>query len=947
MSKPKGFILLPVVVGLTLVAALAYYMTREGAMNVDINSSEMKIADAKNVAEAGIRYATQDLNSRGCNNYPTSYGPIKLDADRSFSVNQVGTAVTSGSGLTLSSDGTIGDTKANITSPLTPIYGEPAQSVTLNSTTGIDDTYLDGKPCCTTTPNYALTTMILSWGTNAEVRPLMKFDLSSIPKGSNIISATLKLTPISISTGSYTVNLYRMTSDWNPLTTTWNASAAGLPWTTAGGDYDGTTLEAQSTISSLAVQSFDIQSLVSKWVSGSAKNYGLILAVPPVNTNISYASSQTPASQPQLVVNFVGPRSHVFLKGASGKDTYITPGDASVSSPPLADKNFGKDAELILDNGFKVAFPLIKFDLSTIPPGAKLAYANLVMTLSTHPTAAFGNSSSNGTIPKGTAQISIHKMLQDWKEGTGTSSSMTNDGVSWNWADKTTNRIWGNPPGFNNTQPTPMLPAYPSPQVNGNIGLLPSFINSKLQPGWNGSTAAGNWKDGSQGGYYDVTYDEKYSTSPPYYVPYNLVKFFQADNLTKITNSSDTNKPQWDITSIVSDWMADPTQNHGLIIRADSELGQAKFYSFEQVSPFDRPTIEMGYYMPCNTPKPVTVSNVFSPATIQKTQTSTLIITLFNPTSSPLNIISVKDNLPLNMSLATLPSNLTSSCTGGGAAITWSNTVSSGITTFNMTGGQIPASGSCTISAIVKPNLSAITVSTPLTNTILPNDVVTNQTSAPTNPFFSSAQLTVLPSVTLNPTADTAIWKTASLATSNCGVCAELAASTPNSNQVNSLFKFDLSGIPAASTLTSVKLRLYVTQIVNRDAGQVLTLQASPVTASWVEGTDNVVSSTGGVTWKKRSTALGNWSAQGGDFSAVNAATTTIPGSFVGTLGSGMWVEFDVTVAARAMFTSPATNFGFHVQETTVLTLSNEVRLASRENTTPAGTAPQLVISYY
>jgi hypothetical protein len=198
----------------------------------------------------------------------------------------------------------------------------------------------------------------------------------------------------------------------------------------------------------------------------------------------------------------------------------------------------------------------------------------------------------------------------------------------------------------------------------------------------------------------------------------------------------------------------------------------------------------------------------------------------------------------------------------------------------------------------------------------------------------------------LNPTADTAIWKTATLATSNCGVCAELATSTPNANQVNSLFKFDLSGVPAASTVTNAKLRLYVTQIVNRTVGQALTQQASPLIASWLEGTDNVVTSTGGATWKNRSTALGKWGVQGGDFSAVNAATTTIPGSFAGTPGSGMWIEFDVTAAAQAMVTSPTTNFGFHVQETTVLTLSNEVRLASRENTTPAGTAPQLVITY-
>jgi hypothetical protein len=933
MLKRKGFILLPVVIGLSLIAAIAYFMTRESAMNVDINSSEMKIADAKSVAEAGFRYKKQLLDSAGCTGYSTTADTVNLDASRSFTV--IAGSI-SGTNISISSDGTVGDTKVNVTNPLTPIYGEPIQSITLDSTTGIDDTYLDGKPCCTTTPNFAYPGMLLSV-TSAQTRPLMRFDLSKIPQGSTILTASLKLTATTV-TGilpPYTVRLHRMTTNWDPLVATWNIPAAGASWTTLGGDYDASTPEASSDISKTGLQTFDIKSLVSKWVNKIHPNYGLILMPPTLNPGITYSSSQTPASQPQLLVTFTGPRKHTLLRGNSGQDTYIsgeTPANNPIITKDLTPLNFGKDPELVLDNGVKVAFPLIKFDLSAIPPGAKLAYANLVLTISTPPTAAFGNSSSNGTIPKGTAQTSIHKMLQDWKEGTGTAAALTNDGASWDMADKSSNRIWGNPPGFNNTVPTPMLPAYPTPPVPvyGNIGLSPLFINSKLQPGWNKSTFAGNWKDGTQGGYYDVTYDAQY----PNYAPYQLVKFFDVDNITKKINSGDN--ISWDITPIMSDWLASPTENNGLLIRADSELGQAKFHSFEQASPFLRPTIEMGYYMPCSSPKPVGVSNAFSPATIYKSQNSTLTITLANSNPTAMTITSVKDVLPANLS-AILP--VTTSCSGTsvGASTTKQITAS---------GGQIPANGSCTITATVKPNLSAITVATALTNTILPNDVVTTEPAAPTNPFFSSADLTVLPAVLLNPTADTAIWKTATLATSNCGVCAELATSTPNANQVNSLFKFDLSGIPATSTVTNAKLRLYVTQIVNRTAGQVLTQQASPVTASWLEGTDNVATSTGGATWKRRSTALGNWATQGGDFSAVNAATTTIPSSFAGTLGSGMWIEFDVTAAAQAMVTSPTTNFGFHVQEATVLTLSNEVRLASRENTTPAGTAPQLVITY-
>jgi hypothetical protein len=267
-----------------------------------------------------------------------------------------------------------------------------------------------------------------------------------------------------------------------------------------------------------------------------------------------------------------------------------------------------------------------------------------------------------------------------------------------------------------------------------------------------------------------------------------------------------------------------------------------------------------------------------------------------------------------------------------------------------MNGGSIAANngtidGVCTLTATVTSSVADTYI-----NKALPNSVLTTSTAAPSNADFSNdAQLIVKNDnlATLLSVTDTAIWKSASLATSNCGVCADLAVSTPNANQVNSLYKFDLTSIPAASTITNAKLRLYVTEIVSRTAGLALTLQASPITASWLEGADNVVTSTGGATWKRRSTALGNWTNQGGDFSAVNIATATIPATFAGTLGSGMWIEFDVTAAAQAIVTSPATNFGFHVQETTVATLSNEVRLAARENTSASGGwVPQLVITY-
>lgn len=971
MFKPKGFILLPVVVGLTLIAAFAYYMTREGAMNVDINSSEAKIADAKNLAEAGIRYKTQSLNSMSCTGYPTTAETVSLDANRSFTVQITpppsGPAVTSGPSVSLSSDGKIGDTKVNVTSTTT-IFGDPAQTVTLDVDSGIEDTYLDGKPCCTTTPNSAYTTIGMAYNPvnpAQQIRPLLRFDLGRIPKGSTISSAQLNLNIMSGNATTFTANIYRMTSDWDAQTTTWNNSATAKAWTTVGGDYDATTVEAASSISISTItnpvpQNFNLTELVKKWVNGSSQNNGfIILPTSTTNTTLTYASSQyavtNPTLRPTLTVTFSGPRKHFLLKGNVGQDTYITPGDATlIPSAPLADKNFGKDPLLVLDNGFKVSFPLIKFDLSYIPQGAKLTYAKLVMTAYSPasptiadpavPSAAFSNTSSNGTIPKGTAQISVHKMLQAWKEGSGLVSNPSTDGASWNMADKSQNLLWGDLQDGRPRNNTPLLPAYPTPAVTGNTGLLPKFINSKLQPSWNGSTTTANWLNGTAGAFYDIEYDKLYLNYADYpaSLPYKLFTYFGTDNTTRKIFSGNT--LDWDITSTMSEWLSDRTQNNGLIIRADSELGQAKFYSFEQVNAIFHPRIEMGYYMPCNTPKPVTVSNLFSPATIQKSQTSTLIITLANPTANPLSITSVKDSLPLNMSLASVPSNLTTSCNAGGAAIAWSNSVNNGITTFNITGGQIPANSNCTISAIVKPNLSAITIPTVLTNTILPNDVVTNQPSAPTNPFFSSSDLTVLPSVTLSATADAAIWQNSP--DFNGGTNAELGFNGRASFQLHSPLLFDLSGIPAAATVTSAKLRLYVTQILTPNNSSV-SIATYPFTRAWVEGNENYVKSTLGVSWNNsvvKPSKIG-WTTAGGDYiTASGTPIFTIPNTtaFV----SPGWIELDVQNIAQKWVNGTWANYGLVAHQTTVTTTSQEIRFASREYNLSTGKAPQLVITY-
>ncbi|MCX7671674.1 MAG: DNRLRE domain-containing protein, partial [Anaerolineae bacterium] len=140
-------------------------------------------------------------------------------------------------------------------------------------------------------------------------RALLRFDLSSLPSDAIISSATLSLFVKAASGGALTINARRVTQSWNETEVTWKArdKAAGLLWTTQGGDYDATV--AASTVvddTKNVWRSWNITSLVSGWVSAPATNYGLILEASSSNAEKVFKSSDdgTTSQRPKLEVCF-------------------------------------------------------------------------------------------------------------------------------------------------------------------------------------------------------------------------------------------------------------------------------------------------------------------------------------------------------------------------------------------------------------------------------------------------------------------------------------------------------------------------------------------------------------------------------------------------------------------------------------------------------------------
>lgn len=199
-------------------------------------------------------------------------------------------------------------------------------------------------------------TMLLNWtetnyGTNSSIRAvtagnnepwlshsLFEFDLSSIPSGVSITSATLTLTAL-VGGNAYnhsenTTEVRRLTQSWTEAGATWRtydgtnlwAATSGGGDRPGGGDYDAFVYDSNpgpksSSADPLVV--FNITTLVTEWYSGTYANDGLLLrsssevSTDPLNYyNVS--SREDSAGQPQLVIDYIVPEPGSLLGLGSG-----------------------------------------------------------------------------------------------------------------------------------------------------------------------------------------------------------------------------------------------------------------------------------------------------------------------------------------------------------------------------------------------------------------------------------------------------------------------------------------------------------------------------------------------------------------------------------------------------------------------------------------------------
>lgn len=395
----RGYILLPVVLAITLVAVIAFLLNREGTIAVDMVAAEAQTDQVRYVAEAGLRHALWKAQHGSCN---ITDIPSTAFGDHSYQA-------------------TITPTAASVP---TTLYSAPVDQ----------DTWLSELAPTVNYGNDAELKANNQAGDNK--RALYRFDLSAIPAGWRVLSATAKFF-VTQNDPAAPVNVYRITDDWAEGSATWSSTADR---------YDSRLLAAiPARQNSNVWVTVDLAGLVQAWLDGAVPNYGVMLVATSNNQQSEYTSKEwlTAGERPTLeiiatnapgtvkvaidaegllangnsrhlqrddVAVYGGDQTSLLQPGASSEDTYLWDGVNQ-------NKNFGIASTLSVNNASAERVSLLRFDLSSLPASTIITSARLGLYLEG------GNGLSNGV-------LDVHRATQAWVEGTQ-SGSTTNGGATY------------------------------------------------------------------------------------------------------------------------------------------------------------------------------------------------------------------------------------------------------------------------------------------------------------------------------------------------------------------------------------------------------------------------------------------------------------------------------------------------------------------------------------
>jgi hypothetical protein len=345
---------------------------------------------------------------------------------------------------------------------LTPVFSQTTIVLQPNGIDGKDALLANCVPCGYANTNYGWSEdfAAAAWtnnGADSKLRSLIRFDLTSIPANSSIVSATLSLyhNPSSLNgdhsslSGSNESVIQRVTTPWDENVVTWQ----NQPNTTTINQ----VILPQSTSTSQNYININVQALVQDMVNSPTTNFGFLLKMVSETAyrRMIFASSDHPNSELHPRLTIVYNRDVIRIdtcltmqpNAEEGKDALI----ANCFSCGYFNTNYGASEDFAAaawtNNGDDSKLrALIDFDWNAIPSNANLYSANL--SLFHNPTSLNGQHSNLS----GSNESVIQRVISSWSENTVT---------------------WGNQPSTSQVSQVTIPQSYTANQNYTGINVMP------------------------------------------------------------------------------------------------------------------------------------------------------------------------------------------------------------------------------------------------------------------------------------------------------------------------------------------------------------------------------------------------------------------------------------------------------------------------------------------
>lgn len=138
-------------------------------------------------------------------------------------------------------------------------------------------------------------------------RPILEFNLSTLPADAVIINSTLELYLQTQPGGSFDTIVNRITENWTETGVTWNSRNGVNDWSSAGGSISTPAIVTNVDFSSSGFKALNVTDLITYWHNGTYNNSGMLITGGITGVAVDLSSSDYTADisqRPKLTIYY-------------------------------------------------------------------------------------------------------------------------------------------------------------------------------------------------------------------------------------------------------------------------------------------------------------------------------------------------------------------------------------------------------------------------------------------------------------------------------------------------------------------------------------------------------------------------------------------------------------------------------------------------------------------